>query len=107
MSTPFKMKGFPGFGNSPMKSDKYTFDKGAKFYKNVEDTYEKGRKVKKTTGGFGLTNIKGYHPSEVKDYTKGFAEFMRRNGFSTSSINFMYEEKGLPGPYNSDGSMKK
>ena len=107
MSIPFKMKGFPGFGNSPMKSDKYTFDKGAKFYKDVEDTYEKGRKIKKITGGFGLTNRKGYHRSEVKGLTKGFAERLRRMDFTTDEINLIYEDKGVQGPYNSDGSMKK
>ena len=107
MSTPFKMKGFSGFGNSPLKSDEYAFNKGAKFHKQEEDTYEGGRKVKKVTGGFGGTNKKGYHHSEVKDLTKGFAEYMRRMDFSPSDINYMYEEKGVEGPYDSDGDFKK
>ena len=107
MAGPFKMKGFSGFGNSPLKSDKYTFDKGAKFYKSTEDTYDKGRKVKKTTGGFGLTNRKGYHRSEVKDFTKGFAESLRRMDFTTDDINYMYERRGLRPPYDSKGNITK
>ena len=52
MSTPFKMKGFSGFGNSPMKQNEESMrtvgviPKAKEYYQKVKD-YLKGLKVEK------------------------------------------------------------
>ena len=59
MGTPFKMKGFSGFGNSPIKQDsRKTFerikkmkDKAKKFVKSLDI-----KDVKKVTKTYGKTN---------------------------------------------------
>jgi len=49
MKTPFKMKGFSGFGNSPMKQDpKKTFDRIKKM-KNKAKDFVKNIKIKDVT----------------------------------------------------------
>jgi len=108
MSTPFKMKGFSGFGSSPVKKsssdDKYAYDKGSKFVDEEKKVYEGGSVKIKHSGGFGViiggTNAKGYTRKENEFLTGAFAEKMRRDGFTNSEINAFWEARGVEGPHN-------
>ena len=103
----YKMRGFSGFGNSPMKTDPnkkvkkksssdddYNFGHGAKIWR------KKGSISGKHTGGFGLTNKKGKAFAEVEHLTKGLAETLRRMDYSKSEINTLWEHGGAKPPYN-------
>lgn len=76
MSTPFKMNGFSGFGNSPMKQDKglkqSLVEKGKKGLK--QSLVEKGKKVTPQKEGFRLMagqQVKGGPRDYFKVYSGG------------------------------------
>ena len=66
MSTPFKMKGFSGFGNSPMKQDKKAkvTDTKVKKYRLTSSTKNDGTKEYfKVSGGSSADGGKTFTPT--------------------------------------------
>ena len=63
MSTPFKMKGFSGFGNSPVKKDE-------KVIGSYDEKFTKKKKGFDFTGTGNFKFPKDYAMKKYSDYTK-------------------------------------
>jgi len=68
MSTPFKMKGFSGFGNSPMKKDKVKDSEMETLKKTKKFTRKEATKIAKESTVLPEIEVKAKKP-EIK-YTK-------------------------------------